>query len=180
MQQQHPIQPTLIVNLGLGIRRGKILARLFALVFAMVFLAGVTVATTASAVSNEHPIDKQLGALLVKLDSNKDGRLSREEAQAVADGLFQQRDISKNGSLEKSEYRGWLQKRLNKIAPNPDDSTITRKDFNEMLTKKYNSADRDGDKKISQIEFAGWKQGKTLSRFLDPKPMKAQRASKAK
>ncbi|MCX8500628.1 MAG: hypothetical protein ORO03_02900 [Alphaproteobacteria bacterium] len=146
-------------------------------------LAGMTSASSiaAAAASNDHRIDKQLAAVLVKLDGNKDGRLSREEAQTIADTLFRERDISKNGSLEHSEYRGWLQKkRLNKVSPNPDDSTYSRKDYNELLTKRYNAADRDGDGKISQIEFAGWKTGKSLSRFLDPKPQRVQKNSKTK
>ena len=160
---------------GFAWRRG-------ALALVLIAAAMVTAATAADAAqSNDHRIDKQLAAILAKLDSNKDGRLSREEAQATADTLFRERDISKNSNLEHSEYRGWLQKkRLSKVNPNPDDSTYSRKDYNDLLTKRYVAADRDGDGKISQIEFAGWKTGKSLSRFLDPKPQRVQKSTKSK
>src|SRR5690606_42091053 len=79
------------------INRTTILASSFAL----------TLAVTSIAAAGNHGHGKDRGALMFdRLDTNKDGVVSREEAKNVGDERFSRRDSNKDGAITEAEVKG--------------------------------------------------------------------------
>jgi Ca2+-binding EF-hand superfamily protein len=72
-------------------------------------------------------LDKRVEQIFARLDTNKDGKISRAEAEGPLEKNFDQLDLNKDGFLDKSEVRRALERFSQKLALNDGKGNAVQK-----------------------------------------------------
>lgn len=102
-------------------------------------LAAMVLAAAASA-ANAQPFSGP--GLLARLDTDKDGQITREESAAARERMFKRLDKNGDGAVDEAE----IEKARQAIA---DRAAIMEK----RLSARWQHMDKDGDGKVSAAEF---------------------------
>jgi Ca2+-binding EF-hand superfamily protein len=101
------------------------------------------------------------------LDTDKDGTIDMNEANAAAAALFDQLDRDKDGTLDAKELHGRLNLHEIKKADPDHDGTISKDEYLALVAELFKRADHDGDGTLDEHELrspAGRKLQKLLRR----------------
>jgi Ca2+-binding EF-hand superfamily protein len=101
------------------------------------------------------------------LDTDKDGTIDMNEANAAAAALFDQLDRDKDGTLDAKELHGRLNLHEIKKADPDHDGTISKDEYLALVAELFKRADHDGDGTLDERELrspAGRKLQKLLRR----------------
>src|SRR5215472_5908787 len=82
-------------------------------------------------------------AALTSYDTDKDGTIDENEAQAAADATFDKLDVDKDGTLDEKELQGRLNPTQFREADPDNDKTLTKNEFVVVVTKAFRTANRD-------------------------------------
>ena len=115
-----------------------------ALVAGMALTSGAIagIGTAFAGADNGRDHGRGHGKMLEKLDTNKDGAISKEEFAARRDGDFAAADTNKDGSVSAAEMKAFHEKKI-----------AERKA--EMEKRQFDRLDTNKDGKISKEEFEG-------------------------
>jgi len=92
-------------------------------------------------------------AALTSYDTDKDGTIDENEAQAAADATFDKLDVDKDGTLDEKELQGRLNPTQFREADPDNDKTLTKNEFVVVVTKAFRAANRDGDGTLDAQEL---------------------------
>jgi hypothetical protein len=101
------------------------------------------------------------------LDTDKDGTIDMNEANAAASTLFDQLDRDEDGTLSARELHGRLSLAEIKKADPDRDGTISKEEYLALVAEFFKRADHDGDGTLDEHELrspAGRKLQKLLRR----------------
>jgi Ca2+-binding EF-hand superfamily protein len=106
--------------------------------------------------TGEKAIDRLVDSILERMDANKDGKISRDEARNQVAKAFDRFDLNKDGYLDKSELRKLAeqfvanqQAKGGKNAPGPD-APPARRNFAD-----FDSLDNNADGRLTREELKG-------------------------
>ncbi len=99
-----------------------------------------------------------------KADANKDGIITREEAQAVKSAMFAKFDANKDGIVDSAEIDKGLEDRLNRMRIRMrymllgrldanGDGKVSREEFDKPGMRRFDMADLDKDGKVTREEI---------------------------
>jgi Ca2+-binding EF-hand superfamily protein len=99
------------------------------------------------------------------LDTDKDGTIDIDEANAAAAALFDELDRDKDGTLSAKELHGRFSlQEINKADPDHD-GTISKDEYLAAVAELYKRADHDGDGTLDEHELAS-PAGRKLQKLL--------------
>ncbi|MBV9520790.1 MAG: EF-hand domain-containing protein [Hyphomicrobiales bacterium] len=101
------------------------------------------------------------------LDTDKDGTIDMNEANAAASTLFDELDRDKDGTLTARELHGRLSLHEFKQADRDNDGTLSKDEYLALVAEFFKRADHDGDGTLDEHELrspAGRKLQKLLRR----------------
>ena len=103
-------------------------------------------------------INRQVDAVLKRLDANGDGKISRAEAEGrPLARAFDMLDRNKDGYLDRKELVGWVQ-RMGKAGPNKGENGRIGADFaTANNADDFDSHDKDADGRLTREELQGTK-----------------------
>ena len=117
--------------------------------FGLILTGGLAAALAASAIAEDRGAGMRGGkemraqimaAHIAKIDTNKDGKVSKEEATAYKKAMFKQADANGNGKVSQQEL----------VAFREAEKARREKERQEMF---FNNADVDGDGGLNEAEF---------------------------
>lgn len=131
-------------------------------------IAVFSMATPAVAADAAKQPSIELGAV----DKNKDGAVSKDEADAIATAQYASLDADKNGKVTADEYKAQIYK-MHKTPPPADrkadidkglarqfsmldankDGSLTKAEYMEDATKRHKAMDLNGDGKVTKAEL---------------------------
>jgi Ca2+-binding EF-hand superfamily protein len=98
-------------------------------------------------------------------DTDRDGTVDLNEAQAGAGAVFDKLDGDKDGTLDENELQGRLTRPQFRDADPDNDRTLTRDEYMVFVAKAFKSANPDGDSTLDAKEFQT-QAGRMLLRLL--------------
>ncbi|MBV9139034.1 MAG: EF-hand domain-containing protein [Hyphomicrobiales bacterium] len=101
------------------------------------------------------------------LDTDKDGTIDTNEANAAASALFDQLDRDRDGTLTMRELHGRLNSHEFKMADTDHDGTLSKDEYLALVADLFKRADHDGEGTLDEHELrspAGRKLQKLLRR----------------
>jgi Ca2+-binding EF-hand superfamily protein len=106
--------------------------------------ASVALATMvlATAMSAAHAQPFSGPGLLARVDTNKDGQITREESAAARERMFRRLDKNKDGLIDEPEIEKARQAIVDRAAM-----------MEKRLSSRWQRMDSDGDGKVSAAEF---------------------------
>jgi Ca2+-binding EF-hand superfamily protein len=117
------------------------------------------------AVANEPYLPRNEKAL-IKLDVNKDGRISLDEVKPRMDKRLAMADADGNKAITSAEIDSMLQKRLERrririmeLLDGNRDGTITQAEFDSVVEDMFDKADADNNGGVDLAELQGFKRG---------------------
>lgn len=125
-----------------------------------------------SALANEPYLPRNEKAL-IKLDINKDGRISIDEIKPRMDKRLAEADVDGNKTITSAEIDAMLQKRLERrririmeLLDGNRDGTITQGEFDRVVEDMFDKADADNNGGVDLAELQGFKRGKWRKAFV--------------
>jgi Ca2+-binding EF-hand superfamily protein len=125
-----------------------------------------------SALANEPYLPRNERAL-IKLDINKDGRVSMDEIKPRMDKRLAEADADGNKAITSAEIDAMLQKRLERrririmeLLDGNRDGTITQAEFDRVVEDMFDKADADNNGGVDLAELQGFKRGKWRKAFV--------------
>ncbi|MEX0306339.1 MAG: hypothetical protein AB3N12_03030 [Ruegeria sp.] len=106
--------------------------------------AALMLASAASAESIAELHETELN----NIDKNNDGFLSRDEFNAFSDYAFQEMDDDKNGTLDLSEAKPFLDIKQFQSIDRNGDNAISRAEYDAQMDSDFTSADQDGNGRL--------------------------------
>ena len=103
--------------------------------------------------------------LLLRLDTDRDGTVSLEEAKKAADVMFDKLDRDHDGTLTGRELRGRLSAREFAAADADKDGTISKDEYLTVVEELFKAAYPDNDGTLTRQELKT-KAGRQLLRLL--------------
>ena len=103
--------------------------------------------------------------LLLRLDTDRDGTVSLEEAKKAADVMFDKLDRDHDGTLTRGELRGRLSAKEFTAADIDKDGTISKDEYLTVVEELFKAADPDNDGTLTRQELKT-KAGRQLLRLL--------------
>jgi Ca2+-binding EF-hand superfamily protein len=126
-------------------------------VVSCVFLGSIAVGQdkTDAKTKKGKDVDQAVEAVLKRLDTNKDGKISRDEAKGKPlEKAFDVLDKNKDGYLDRNELRPWAER-----IGNTGQFLKTAKGFPESITDSrrpdFDALDKDADGRLTREELAG-------------------------
>jgi len=126
-------------------------------------------------------VERVVDQILLRMDTNKDGKISREEAMGLIAMMFDELDLNKDGFLDRAELRKEAERRLadrarqnNPARPGrPPELVVNEPDFhaldlnadgrlsreelkNTVYAPKFDEMDTNKDGTIDRKEFAAY------------------------
>ena len=96
------------------------------------------------------------------LDANKDGKVTREEAETYRDQRIQQFDADKDGELNKAEYTAMVQDMMKKFIEERFDrqdadgsGTVNKTELTGRMDRMFDHLDKNGDGAVERTELRG-------------------------
>jgi Ca2+-binding EF-hand superfamily protein len=124
------------------------------------------------ALANEPYLPRNEKAL-VKLDVNKDGRISLNEIKPRMDKRLAIADADGNKAITSAEIDAMLQKRLERrririmeLLDGNRDGTITQLEFDRVVEDMFDKADTDNNGGVDLAELQGFKRGVWRKSFV--------------
>jgi Ca2+-binding EF-hand superfamily protein len=99
------------------------------------------------------------------LDTDKDGTIDINEADAAASALFDRLDRDKDGTLDARELHGRLSLQEIKKADRVHDGTLSKDEYLALVAQLFKAADHDGDGTLDENELRSPK-GRKLQKLL--------------
>lgn len=99
------------------------------------------------------------------LDTDKDGTIDMNEANAAASALFDQLDRDKDGTLSARELHGRFTLQEIKRADPDHDGTISKDEYLAAVAELFKRADHDGDGTLDEKELRS-PAGRQLQKLL--------------
>lgn len=103
---------------------------------------------------------------LIKLDANKDGRISLDEIKPRMEKRLAIADVDGNRAITAAEIDSMLQKRLERrririmeLLDGNRDGTITQLEFDRVVEDMFDKADADNNGGVDLAELQGFKRG---------------------
>jgi Ca2+-binding EF-hand superfamily protein len=128
-----------------------------------------------SALANEPYLPRNEKAL-IKLDINKDGRISLNEVKPRMDKRLAEADADGNKAITSAEIDAMLQKRLERrririmeLLDGNRDGTITQAEFDRVVEDMFDKADADNNGGVDLAELQGFKRGQWRKAFVNGK-----------
>ncbi len=103
--------------------------------------------------------------LLLRLDTDRDGTVSLDEAKKAADAMFDKLDRDHDGTLTRGELRGRLSAKEFTAADIDKDGTISKDEYLAVVEHRFKAADADNDGTLTRQELKT-KAGRQLLRLL--------------
>ena len=126
------------------VKRIKLFAKVLLPIGVLVVVAGLIVAADDS-------VSPQ--AAVSTYDTDKDGTVDLNEAQAGAGAVFDKLDADKDGTLDENELQGRLTRTQFREADPDNDKTLTKDEYLVFVAKAFRTANPDGDSTIDTKEF---------------------------
>ncbi len=101
---------------------------------------------------------------LKMLDTDSDGTVSLDEAQAAGAKKFADMDPDNDGTIDAKEAKG-LPKKMFKMGDPDKDGTIDKAEFSALVEEAFKKADTDGDGTLDKKELKS-PAGKKLRKLL--------------
>jgi Ca2+-binding EF-hand superfamily protein len=99
------------------------------------------------------------------LDTGNDGTVDLAEAKRAASALFDRLDRDRDGTLDRRELRGRLNRAEFNMA-NPDkDGTLSKDEYLRVVERRFAAANRDNDGTLNERELRS-RAGQALLRLL--------------
>lgn len=131
--------------------------------------------TTGPALANEPYLPRTEKGLL-RLDANKDGRISLDEVKPRMDKRLALADGDGNKTITVAEIDAMLQKnierrrtRILELLDSNRDGTITQVEFDRVVEDMFDKADADNNGGVDLAELQGFKRGPWRKAFIGSK-----------
>jgi Secreted protein acidic and rich in cysteine Ca binding region len=136
-------------------------------------LGAVALSMTAGAVLANEPYLPRNEKSLQRLDTNKDGRINRDEIMPRMAKRFTAVDANGDKVVTVAEIDAMLQKRLEarrtkmlELMDANKDGSITEAEFNRVADSMFDKADTDHNGGVDLAELKGFKRGEWRKVFL--------------
>jgi hypothetical protein len=131
-------------------------------------LAALLVSAFALPVALPQPAAAKSGGAaktLKMIDTDNDGTVDLDEAQAAAAATFDRLDKDKDGTVDTKELQGRVSRKEMKAADPDNDKTMDKKEYDALVAERFKAADPDGDGKRDAKELKT-PAGRSLLRLL--------------
>ena len=120
--------------------------------FAKVILPLGALAVTVGLVGAQDPVLSPQEAIST-YDTDKDGTIDQNEANAAAGTAFDKMDVDKDGTVDEKELQGRLTRAQFREADPDNDKTLTKNEYLVVVAKAFRTANPDNDGTIDPREL---------------------------
>jgi Ca2+-binding EF-hand superfamily protein len=124
----------------------------------------IALAATALIVA-ANPAWAKSSTLVGQFDLNKDGTVDLDEAKKAGAEFFDKLDTNKDGKLTRAELRGRLSRKEFDAADADHDGTLSKEEYLSAVEARFKAADADHNGKLTNWEFHT-PNGRALTRLL--------------
>jgi Ca2+-binding EF-hand superfamily protein len=140
------------------------------------FFGALALFLTAGQLQAAEPYLPRNEKALVRLDANKDGRLSLDEIKPRLDKRLGLADANGDKAITSAEIDAMLQKRLERrrvrmmeLLDSNRDGSITQAEFDRVVEDMFDKADTDNNGGVDLAELQGFKRGPWRKGFVGGK-----------